>query len=152
MAPQQHFVLYWSEQRADLTWTVFLILWDGPGYSEEYRSVRKRELMSVDFPKPDSPAGQRVRDYVRHFKTPLIHHFCWSADSNSTQSFFRFPQNLNGPHSQWATHPPLVCQFTTNFEYFDRDRASYNSFLRQVTFICIVLFAVLIVSKQLHTD
>ena len=31
--------------------------WEGPGYSElEYNSVRKRELMRVDFPRPDSPA------------------------------------------------------------------------------------------------
>jgi len=37
------------------TCTVFLIRWEGPGYSEEYRSVRKRELINVDFPKPDSP-------------------------------------------------------------------------------------------------
>lgn len=42
------------------TWTVFLILWEGPGYSGEYRSVRKSELISVDFPRPDSPARQRT--------------------------------------------------------------------------------------------
>ena len=41
--------------------TVFLILWEGPGYSGEYRSVRKRELISVDFPKPDSPGGTKTQ-------------------------------------------------------------------------------------------
>ena len=39
---------------------VFLILWEGPGYSGEYRSVRKRELISVDFPKPDSPGKTKT--------------------------------------------------------------------------------------------
>lgn len=42
-----------------ITWTVFLILCEGPGYSGEYRSVRKSELISVDFPSPDSPERQR---------------------------------------------------------------------------------------------
>ena len=42
-------------QSGSVTWTVFLMRREGPGYSLEYRSVRKRELMSVDLPNPDSP-------------------------------------------------------------------------------------------------
>lgn len=37
------------------TVTVFFGLKDGPGYSLEYTSARNNELMSVDFPRPDSP-------------------------------------------------------------------------------------------------
>lgn len=59
-------VTLWREEKVwtihekkKITWTVFLILCEGPGYSGEYRSVRKRELISVDFPSPDSPERQR---------------------------------------------------------------------------------------------
>lgn len=41
------------------TCTVFFILWEGPGYSGEYRSVRNNELINVDFPNPDSPKRNR---------------------------------------------------------------------------------------------
>lgn len=41
------------------TCTVFLILCEGPGYSGEYRSVRNNELISVDFPNPDSPTKNK---------------------------------------------------------------------------------------------
>lgn len=45
--------------------TVFWILSDGPGYSEEYKSVRNREFINVDFPKPDSPEStQRKKNDV----------------------------------------------------------------------------------------
>jgi len=43
-----------------LTCTVFLTLCEGPGYSGEYRSVRKSELIRVDFPSPDSPGRQKT--------------------------------------------------------------------------------------------
>ncbi len=59
-----------------ITWTVFLILCDGPGYSGEYRSVRNREFMSVDFPSPDSPERQRQSqsEWVRGWEwTPEMH-------------------------------------------------------------------------------
>ena len=46
-------------EKGKFTCTVFLILCEGPGYSGEYKSVRKRELISVDFPSPDSPERQR---------------------------------------------------------------------------------------------
>lgn len=44
-----------KETLGHTTCTVCLILCEGPGYSEEYKSVRKSELISVDFPSPDSP-------------------------------------------------------------------------------------------------
>lgn len=44
------------------TCTVFLIRCEGPGYSAEYRSVRKRELISVDLPNPDSPADKKKKN------------------------------------------------------------------------------------------
>ena len=45
-----------------LTLTVFLMRWEGPGYSElEYNSVRKSELMRVDLPRPDSPEKERKK-------------------------------------------------------------------------------------------
>lgn len=50
-------------KKKNVTCTVFLILCEGPGYSGEYRSVRKSELMSVDFPRPDSPERQRRRGW-----------------------------------------------------------------------------------------
>ena len=39
-----------------------MIRWEGPGYSDEYRSVRKRELIKVDFPRPDSPVEEKHKD------------------------------------------------------------------------------------------
>lgn len=51
------------------TCTVFFILWEGPGYSGEYKSVRNNELINVDFPSPDSPKRNRVEKPVKvsHF-------------------------------------------------------------------------------------
>ena len=39
-----------------ITLTVFCILCEGPGCSAEYKSVRNREFINVDLPRPDSPA------------------------------------------------------------------------------------------------
>ena len=40
--------------------------WEGPGYSElEYNSVRKRELMRVDFPRPDSPTESDKKEEIK---------------------------------------------------------------------------------------
>lgn len=41
------------------TWTVFLIRWEGPGNSGEYKSVKNRELIKVDLPNPDSPGKNK---------------------------------------------------------------------------------------------
>ena len=57
-----------EEQMTLLTCTVFLILFEGPGYSGEYKSVRKRELINVDFPSPDSPERGREGDRERSRK------------------------------------------------------------------------------------
>lgn len=50
------------------TCTVFLIRCEGPGYSAEYRSVRKRELINVDLPSPDSPAEKKKKKLRKDVK------------------------------------------------------------------------------------
>lgn len=62
-------------EEKNFTWTVFLILCEGPGYSGEYRSVRKSELISVDFPRPDSPESQRAR--MNGWKGCSSHYSCF---------------------------------------------------------------------------
>lgn len=59
---------------AKCTCTVFLILCEGPGYSAEYRSVRNRELINVDLPKPDSPEKKPKktnRSFQQHCVFPV---------------------------------------------------------------------------------
>ena len=47
--------------------------WEGPGYSElEYNSVRKRELMRVDFPRPDSPTESEKKKKLQVYPTDLV--------------------------------------------------------------------------------
>lgn len=80
-------------EKYKITWTVFLILCEGPGYSGEYRSVRKSELISVDFPSPDSPErrrqnqsewlGERDAFHAFLFSDPLFHA---TLEQNVTQS------------------------------------------------------------------
>lgn len=115
-----------------ITCTVFLILCDGPGYSGEYRSVRKRELISVDFPSPDSPARQRQGQSElseMHFTLYLFSNrppFQARARRNMTQSPDVYQALLM--HALAAEHSSQVSH-SENFFFQDRKWLRLTPFL-----------------------
>lgn len=103
----------------NLTCTVFLILCEGPGYSGEYRSVRKSELISVDFPRPDSPESQRARVNGRkrmHF-TLLLFFLILSFEPDRSVTWHNLQRFI-------ATASYAACACLTFFTWFRSEHVS----------------------------